>query len=110
MVSKTPLVRPYGRFVRWRTDDFLAAATRRNATLTTSYCPGGDLMTDSRDYHASRARTERDIAYRTTDGRASDAHMRLSALHLSRALILEEIDRRVGEARLTPPPSKAPLA
>ena len=67
-------------------------------------------MTDSRDYHASRARTERDIAYRTPDGRASDAHMRLSALHLSRALALEEVDRRLGEARLAPPPSKAPLA
>jgi hypothetical protein len=25
--------------------------------------------------------------------------MRLSALHLSRALVLEEIDRRLGEAR-----------
>ena len=67
-------------------------------------------MTDSRDYHASRARTERDIAYRTTDGRASDAHMRLSALHLSRALILEEVDRRLGEARADSVPLKAPLA
>jgi hypothetical protein len=66
-------------------------------------------MTDSRDYHASRARAERDIAYRATDGRASDAHMRLSALHLSRALILEEVDRRLGEAEVARISSKSPL-
>ena len=42
---------------------------------------------------------ERDLAYHAQDTRASDAHMRLSALHLSRALILEEVDRRLGEPR-----------
>jgi hypothetical protein len=56
-------------------------------------------MTSTRNYHSARARAERDIAYRATDSRASDAHMRLSALHLSRALMLEEIDRRLGETR-----------
>jgi hypothetical protein len=52
---------------------------------------------NAKSYHAERARIERDIAYRAADARASDAHMRLSALHLSRALVLEEIDRRLGE-------------
>ncbi len=56
-------------------------------------------MIDNREYHARRARAERDIAYRSADVRIADAHMRLSALHLSRALVLEEIDRRLGEAR-----------
>lgn len=51
----------------------------------------------SKLYHAERARIERDIAYRASDPRASDAHLRLSALHLSRSLILEEVDRRLGE-------------
>jgi hypothetical protein len=46
-----------------------------------------------------RARVERSLAYSATHERAADAHMRLSALHLSRALILEEVDRRLGEAR-----------
>ena len=45
------------------------------------------------EYHLQRARSERDIAYRSTDACASDAHMRLSALHLQRALLLEEIGR-----------------
>jgi hypothetical protein len=56
-------------------------------------------MNDQLNYHARRARAERDIADRTAEGRASDAHMRLSALHLSRALVLPEVDRRLGEAR-----------
>lgn len=54
-------------------------------------------MSQGRDYHAARARVERDLAYRSGDHRAADAHLRLSALHLSRALILEEVDRRLGE-------------
>ena len=49
-------------------------------------------MTDI-DYHLRRARAERDIAYRSADGRVSDAHMRLSALHLQRALLLQEVVR-----------------
>ena len=53
-------------------------------------------MSSSREYHAQRARVERDIAYRASDGRVSDAHMRLSALHLSRALVLDEVERRPG--------------
>jgi hypothetical protein len=56
-------------------------------------------MTDHRQYHAQRARMERDIAHRSADSRVSDAHMQLSALHLSRALILEEVDRRLGLPR-----------
>jgi hypothetical protein len=51
-----------------------------------------------REFHAERARVERDLAYRAPDERVSDAHMRLSALHLSRALVLEEVDRRLGAA------------
>jgi hypothetical protein len=54
-------------------------------------------MTSDKACHATRARVERDVAYRSADERASDAHMRLSALHLSRALILEEVDRRLGD-------------
>ena len=53
-------------------------------------------MLSRRAFHSQRAREERDIAYRASDARVSDAHMRLSALHLSRALILEEIDRQLG--------------
>lgn len=52
---------------------------------------------NSKLYHAERARIERDIADRAGDPRASDVHMRLSAMHLSRSLILEEVDRRLGE-------------
>lgn len=57
-------------------------------------------MSNDLRYHVSRARIERDIAYRSSDERVSDAHMRLSALHLSRALALEEIDRCLGDVRL----------
>ena len=53
-------------------------------------------MLSRRAFHSQRAREERDIAYRASDARVSDAHLRLSALHLSRALILEEIDRQLG--------------
>ena len=53
-------------------------------------------LTDNQEYHAQRARAERDIAYGATDGRVAHAHMRLSELHLSRALILEEVDRSEG--------------
>jgi hypothetical protein len=47
-------------------------------------------------YHSARARIEREIAYRSADPRVSDAHLRLSALHLSKALLLEEINRNYG--------------
>jgi hypothetical protein len=51
---------------------------------------------NQKNYHSARARVERDIAYRSGDPRVSDAHLRLSALHLSKALLLEEIDRHYG--------------
>jgi hypothetical protein len=59
-------------------------------------------MFKDKDYHAQRARAERQLAYKSPDARASDAHMRLSAMHLSRAMVLEEVDRRLGEATLRP--------
>jgi hypothetical protein len=55
-----------------------------------------------KEFHAERARVERDLAYRAPDERVSDAHMRLSALHLSRALVLEEVDGRLGAAAAAP--------
>ena len=58
-------------------------------------------MTRDKLYHSDRARIERDLAYRSQDARVSDAHMRLYALHLSRALVLEEVDRRSGKRRLS---------
>ena len=45
------------------------------------------------EYHLRRARSERDVAYRSGDGLASDIHMRLSALHLSQALLLQAARR-----------------
>jgi predicted SprT family Zn-dependent metalloprotease len=53
-------------------------------------------MLNDASYHAQRARTERELAYRAPDERVGDAHLRLSALHLSRAMVLEEVDRRLG--------------
>ena len=50
-------------------------------------------MINDINYHLQRARSERDIAYRSGDACASDAHLRLSALHLSRALLLQEVQR-----------------
>ena len=43
------------------------------------------------EYHLRRARSEREIAYRSGDAVAGDAHMRLSALHLRRALLLQAV-------------------
>jgi hypothetical protein len=45
-------------------------------------------MTSDLQHHLDRARRERDLAYRSADARASDSHMKLSALHLKRALEL----------------------
>ena len=53
------------------------------------------------DYHLQRARSERDIAYRSGNACASDAHLRLSAMHLARALLLQEV-RRVPVGNVTP--------
>ena len=41
------------------------------------------------EHHLGRARQERDLAYRSADAQASDLHMRLSALHLRRALQIQ---------------------
>jgi hypothetical protein len=49
-------------------------------------------MLSNVEYHLRRARAERDLAYRTTDN-VSDAHMRLSALHLKRAILLQDVQR-----------------
>jgi hypothetical protein len=54
-------------------------------------------MKSDHEYHLRRARTERDIAYRAIEHRVSDAHMRLSALHLERALVLQDLERSTGE-------------
>ena len=43
-------------------------------------------------YHLRRARSERDVAYRSADELAADAHMRLSELHLQRAVLLRAVD------------------
>ena len=43
------------------------------------------------EYHLQRARSERHIAYCSPDACVSDRHMRLSALHLSRTLLLQEV-------------------
>jgi hypothetical protein len=53
-------------------------------------------MGSSKDYHFLRAASERRNADLAKDGRAADAHLRLSALHLSRALVLDEVDRQFG--------------
>jgi hypothetical protein len=44
-------------------------------------------------YHLQRARTERNVAYCSADGVAADVHMRLSALHLAQALLLQAVQR-----------------
>ena len=46
------------------------------------------------DYHAQRARAELDWAYRSEHRSASEAHMRLSALHMERV-------RQIGSDRAT---------
>ena len=51
----------------------------------------------NRAYHAMRARVERSLAYSASHEAAADAHMRLSALRLSRAMVLEEVDRSFGK-------------
>jgi predicted SprT family Zn-dependent metalloprotease len=63
-----------------------------------SLTQGAAKMLNDASYHAQRARTERELAYRAPDERVGDAHLRLSALHLSRAMVLEEVDRRLGAA------------
>ena len=45
------------------------------------------------EYHLCRARSERNIAYRSGDELAADVHMQLSALHLQRALLFQTVRR-----------------
>ncbi len=45
-------------------------------------CSGSDST-----YHLERARTELDLAYRAEQSAAASAHMRLSALHMKKALL-----------------------
>ena len=70
------------------------------------------------EYHLRRARAERDVAYRSGDGVAADAHMRLSAMHLQRAVLLQTVKsapvgnvhpfhRPKAPAESAPPPSLA---
>ena len=58
------------------------------------------MVTDI-EYHLQRARSERDLAYRSADDSASDAHMQLAALHLERAMLLQEV-RRAPVGNVTP--------
>ena len=46
-------------------------------------------MDELRGYHLKRSRSERELAYRSGDDRASDAHMGLCALHLEQLLRLD---------------------
>ncbi len=46
-------------------------------------------MDELRGYHLKRSRSERELAYQSGDDRASDAHMRLSTLHLEQLLRLD---------------------
>jgi hypothetical protein len=48
-------------------------------------------MTNEIDYHLERARTEGEIAYRSTQFCASVAHMHLACLHLQRAQLLQKV-------------------
>ena len=63
------------------------------------------------EYHLGRSRRERELAYRLGDGAAADAHMRLSALHFQRALLLQEVKAHpVGNVRPFKRPSVAPAS
>lgn len=44
---------------------------------------------DERDYHTARAQAELDSSYRATHGAAAEAHMKLSALHMQRAMSMK---------------------
>jgi hypothetical protein len=53
------------------------------------------------EYHLQRARSEREIAYSSADDYASEAHLKLSALHLEQAKLLQEV-RRAPVGNVTP--------
>ena len=63
------------------------------------------------DFHLHRARVERDTAYRSGAPAISGAHMRLSELHLQRALLLQAVRREpVGNVSpLRPIPDTLPV-
>jgi hypothetical protein len=48
-------------------------------------------MRNEIDYHLERARTEGEIAYRSTQFCASVAHVHLACLHLQRAQLLQKV-------------------
>ena len=54
------------------------------------------MIDRERDYHRERARTELDQAYRATHLMAAEAHMRLSALHMSRLREMDAGDSAAG--------------
>jgi hypothetical protein len=54
-------------------------------------------VTNDLEYHLDRARAERNTAYGAGHERVSDAHMKLSALHLQRALLLREVNSATVE-------------
>lgn len=57
----------------------------------------GAFMRNEIDYHLERARTEGEIAYRSTRFCASVAHMHSACLHLQRAQLLKNVQvNRVG--------------
>lgn len=65
-------------------------------------------MSTDAEYHLGRARTERDIAYRSAHAVAADLHMRLSALHMHRALLIQAAIRgRPGNVHRFPHPQGA---
>ena len=46
------------------------------------------------EYHLDRARVESDLARRCADGPAYESHMQLAELHLERASLLQEVQKR----------------
>lgn len=59
--------------------------------------PNPAAAADDEAYHIVRARSERHRAYQLGDSSGSDAHMRLAALHLQRAIGLAELRRQSSE-------------
>ena len=59
-------------------------------------------ITEDLSYHQDRARAELDCGYRASSGNAADAHLRLSAMHMKRALEISRAPRPAlfgGESR-----------
>lgn len=51
---------------------------------------------NAQEYHTQRAQAELDCAYRAENRFASEAHMRLSALHMERMLQLKDSNSGYG--------------